>query len=638
MIRSRPPGDPMDEEKSTWFSGIDLESVKKLINLKSLPHMSDEDRFKTVMNSIKSHRCFKTWKSRLQVPRAGKNAKDSRLFREEVNLLYKIAPDVCMNIILEGLTRTLAHAPQGSPEMALAYANRSAILLKVRLYKDALQDITRALKSGYPDRLKAKLFARRALCLKALGTQDSGDVDRALENARKWLRRMEKRHPHRRLVEDTLRDFQRPPPLLEKWNSEVFLKDVFQESPEIVGASSSIHFSGDVVRASRDIIPGEIIAVQEPFVAALHERKSYCYCAHCFIQTFSGIPCTTCVLRIYCSETCKDTAWREYHDLECGVVEGMEFVQNDVLGPMIVRAIIRALKEAGSLQALRGRVRSMENNSELLKRGFSGSVFDGRSLETFFSLPTHAAVRKPRLLLAMTMTSVFMTFVLATKGKFFGEQMTTQRFFQNDLVPFVGGLMTRFTLIMVGGSQEISSCLNFTNYVQCGLALAPLYARLSHSCAPNVSVQEFRRKSVMFARYPIKKGERLIGCRASGFELAPTDERQKALKTIIGIQCKCIACKENWTDDKSSFDVTQIPPHLWALYNTVDRASVELFELASHGVYPAISKLLDDLAKTMTEFWKFRQPPCPIISNLTAFICKFYALLGNRHQILHPKN
>ncbi|XP_015113667.1 SET and MYND domain-containing protein 4 [Diachasma alloeum] len=627
-----------------WTSDFDFESMKKTIDMDSLPHLTDEDRFKTVMNSMRIHKGFRSWMSRLQSPRSTKNAKQSKFYREKANDLYLSNPQGSVRVILEGFTVSLAYAPQSSPEMALAYANRSAILLKVHHYEDALLDIGRAFKSGYPDRLKSKLFARRALCLKALRPEDSSEVDRALENARKWLRRMDKRHPHRRMIEDILsnpRRMENLPRPRAKWNSEVFLRNVFEENPEIVGASSSIQLrhseSGVHLEATRDIKPGEIIAIQEPFVAAVERTKAYSYCAHCFLEALSGVPCWSCANRVYCSEGCRETAWRDYHEVECGFIEMIQAkgIHSDNLRVMIVRAVIKAVKEAGSLQALRERVRRMEKDPDLWKKGFSGSVFDGRTLETFFSLPTHAAARDPEFLLIASFMSVFTTFVLATKSKFFGEEMNVQRFLQNEWVPFVGGLVMKFTLIMMGGAQDICTCIDFRRQFECGSTFVPLYVRFPHSCSPNISHRNFGRKTVVFAHYPVKKGERLIGCLGCRFETALKKNRQKALKMIIGGPCQCIACKEDWIDsEKSSFDAMQVPPHVWAIYEAFDDNSDDCFELIRQGNYAVISKTLHELARTMTEVWKMRKPPCPVLSNLSAFIYRFFSLLGNHHQVL----
>jgi len=62
-------------------------------------------------------------------------------------------------------TKSAAHAIDGSEELALAYANRSAVLFRMCKYMQCLLDINRALEGKYPETLKHKLHARKKQCL-----------------------------------------------------------------------------------------------------------------------------------------------------------------------------------------------------------------------------------------------------------------------------------------------------------------------------------------------------------------------------------------------------------------------------------------------------------------------------------------
>ena len=75
---------------------------------------------------------------------------------------YKTGQD---NEALNYYTQSVASALSGSEELSLAYANRSAVLLRIHKYKLCLLDINRALKGNYPENLKAKLFERKRRCL-----------------------------------------------------------------------------------------------------------------------------------------------------------------------------------------------------------------------------------------------------------------------------------------------------------------------------------------------------------------------------------------------------------------------------------------------------------------------------------------
>ena len=53
-------------------------------------------------------------------------------------------------------------------ELALGYANRSAVLFQMKEYQLCIRDITRAFNYSYPNNLMYKLFERKARCQRAL--------------------------------------------------------------------------------------------------------------------------------------------------------------------------------------------------------------------------------------------------------------------------------------------------------------------------------------------------------------------------------------------------------------------------------------------------------------------------------------
>lgn len=64
-----------------------------------------------------------------------------------------------------------------SEALALALANRSAVLFSMGDYEACLRDVRQALKYNYPNKLLYKLFERRGRCLQALGR-----IEEAVEN------------------------------------------------------------------------------------------------------------------------------------------------------------------------------------------------------------------------------------------------------------------------------------------------------------------------------------------------------------------------------------------------------------------------------------------------------------------------
>lgn len=72
-------------------------------------------------------------------------------------------------------TKSIAAAPypasenDDSNDLAIAFANRSAVLFAMGKYNECTGDITQTLKFQYPDTLKYKVFMRKGECLQIMG-------------------------------------------------------------------------------------------------------------------------------------------------------------------------------------------------------------------------------------------------------------------------------------------------------------------------------------------------------------------------------------------------------------------------------------------------------------------------------------
>ncbi len=71
-------------------------------------------------------------------------------------------------------------------ELALGYANRSAVLFQLKEYELCIRDITRAFDNCYPNNLMYKLFERKARCLKAL--KEWARALEAMKSAEMWMK------------------------------------------------------------------------------------------------------------------------------------------------------------------------------------------------------------------------------------------------------------------------------------------------------------------------------------------------------------------------------------------------------------------------------------------------------------------
>lgn len=69
-------------------------------------------------------------------------------------------------------THSIALAPHNSKSLALAFANRGAILKTMGHVKQSIADSLQALSNGYPEHMKHKLFSRLGQCYQQLGKID----------------------------------------------------------------------------------------------------------------------------------------------------------------------------------------------------------------------------------------------------------------------------------------------------------------------------------------------------------------------------------------------------------------------------------------------------------------------------------
>ena len=94
-----------------------------------------------------------------------KNAETSRLLRDHGNRLYK---QKNLEVALHYYNLALVFAELDSEAAGMAYANRSAVLVELGCFQDALDDVEYALKNKYPKSRSPKLEQRRTKCQESI--------------------------------------------------------------------------------------------------------------------------------------------------------------------------------------------------------------------------------------------------------------------------------------------------------------------------------------------------------------------------------------------------------------------------------------------------------------------------------------
>lgn len=285
------------------------------------------------------------------------NEKSSKL-RAEANKLFTSTDDPkILGKALELYTRSIAYALPNSQELALSFANRSAVLLALNYPEESILNIERALQlNNYPEKSKPKLLIRQAECYSKLATK-------SYTEAKCWLSKVvESRDKSAKLMIEQLKDY---PSTLENgrfYDEECLVPELESPSSKYPCASDAIDvaysdFFGRHIIATRDIDVGELLIVEKPYLRFLDKDKLYTNCSHCLAFAWTVVPCKECVNVIFCSEECKSKAWDKYHGLECPIFGLLMPHASQQHAGRCARLLFQMHHEAGGLEKFKDRVK-----------------------------------------------------------------------------------------------------------------------------------------------------------------------------------------------------------------------------------------------------------------------------------------
>ncbi|XP_029680669.1 SET and MYND domain-containing protein 4-like isoform X2 [Formica exsecta] len=581
-----------------------------------------------------------------------KNAKESEKLREQGNKVFIKGTFNNMTCIdaLKLYTKSIAFAPYPSEQLALAYANRSAVLFQLGLHLECIQDIDRALALNYPDNLRAKLYVRKTECLIIL---KNCSVENILREAQHWLDKMSLNDVSREKLRSKL-DFLHYKAAqteqsvkdnlictkVKKSENESFLPIIASHNDEVPCASDAVAIKyntryGRHVIATRDIQPGEVIAVEKPYTLLLTQRNVQTHCSNCLEVCWTNIPCNYCTYAMYCSEECRYAEWKKCHDVECAVFPALIEYECYNLDLLSIRLIVLAIREAGDIKKLRTMLEKL--NEYPRTKGFSqdGKLYSDRYISVY-SLVTNTDKRSVSDLLRRSLDTCLILYFLATRTVMFGTKLPEDLSIlaKNDDVTFIGGLILRHQQIIPSNIHTFSEEQGL-ECVERGIAAMPFLSLINHSCNPNIFRHSRPKHVVIYAMYPIRKGEQLFDNYGEHYALKPRATRQQKLLKQYFFTCDCIPCQENWpmyhelqsfkTLVKRAEDKTKIREALWKFNTYVDLATEDNVRDKPY--------IIEDLLKMIQTLHNCAPMPCEEMSNVIETLKRVYDLNGNRFEI-----
>lgn len=539
---------------SEWYPALEkaLSSTKSWESFleKFKKCSTDEDRIRQLYDYSEIHDIIKP-----STAKKGKSAEESVVLRDQGNQLFKKAYKQ-KALDLYNLSVLKAPVSGDTSALALALANRSAVLLHMKHYHLSLCDIESAFKFGYPDKLKYKLLERKGKCYFQLNEKDK--AKQAFETAKSILKasglEQEKKN---NLINDYDKQIwhceklERPP---SKGKPDVAVHGpvpkIGKENPAVNSTSDALMVlyspdSGRGLVAMRDIEIGEVLVVEKPFASTLLPTFSLIHCNNCCKRVISPVPCLECSEVVYCGESCQKTAWDAFHKYECDVLSAIR--EADIgLGHLAVRTILRA-----GLDQLKDYTDEVPmTEKEKIMAGFDAEgIYDSRNYSTVYNLVSHTAERDTENLLSRSLEAVYLTKCLE-KTSFFGKASTKKLSAADQFM--VGGHILRHLQMLPCNAHEVSELAmkpkNMPESVtmEIGSAIYPVLSLINHSCDPSVVRHSYGDICVVRAIRNIPKGIEIFDNYGALYPLTPCSERREKLLKQYYFMCNCIACQDDY--------------------------------------------------------------------------------------------
>lgn len=449
-------------------------------------------------------------------------------------------------------------------ELPIILANRSAVLYHLESFELAISDAEEAVRLGYPKELLYKLEERRARCLLALKKHNS-----AIDAFRSTLSALDHAKITPEKKQKVERDVRVMLAVMEKGNQlnnalklrnetstssskdSILPKLSSSQNPDYPAFADAVEFkdSGGAVGrhavASRDVLPGEILAVEKAHSAVLLPEFRLTHCHRCFTRVTTPVPasCNECTIIIYCSTKCRNSD-AEAHATECSLLLALYVSAASVTCFLALKSVSqRPLSELKRLK-------------DFLIPEAKIKPWKGADYKALHALVTHKDERTPEDLFHRAYMASWLLRLLK-RGSYFPKETNTPDSAEAELSPeeiFVGGLILHNIQLLQFNAHEISelirpkgsTTLDKAKSIFVGGGVFPTVALLNHSCNPSVIRYFVGTTMVVRALRTIHPGEEISENYGPIFTTMPQSERRRKLRLQYWFDCACEACTGQW--------------------------------------------------------------------------------------------
>ncbi|XP_034188347.2 protein-lysine N-methyltransferase SMYD4 [Osmia lignaria lignaria] len=469
---------------------------------------------------------------------------------------------------LETYSNAVLLAPR--KDLGVILANRSATLYHLEKHDYALTDVREALRAGYPQEFLYKLEERQARCLLALKRHDEAILAfrsalKALDNAKLPSEKKQKLEADMRVM---LAVMEKGNQLAQKAPKVTQKKDKIDEqkksvakievvNPLYLSCSKAVEIKdegGDIGRhavATRNIEPGEILAVEKSHCSFILAEYRLTHCHLCMSKIFVPIPsnCQVCSYLAYCSTSCRD-ADQKVHKNECTVLPSLWMSKTSVTCFLALRTITQRPFE--ELIKLKDKLKSSKGRFEVSAQ----QPYRADDFEAYYGLVTHEEERTAEDVLHRTYIAVWLLRLLKA-GPYFPEDVKTPDTAEakpSEGELFIGGLILHSLMLLQFNAHEISELtiprgektLAKAKSIFIGGGIFPTIALFNHSCNPGIIRYFVGTTMIVRAVRSIAKGEDISENYGPIFTVTPEAERKRTLRWQYWFDCNCEACTGHW--------------------------------------------------------------------------------------------
>ncbi|XP_046652353.1 SET and MYND domain-containing protein 4-like [Daphnia pulicaria] len=494
----------------------------------------------------------------------GKSADESIKRREQGNEAFR-EKDYRKALVM--YNQSVVYAPYSSllerTTLALALANRSAVLVHLKEFALAIRDIQLSLQSNYPEKQRYKLYDRMGYCHQQLGEtakarlaytialdclEESDLEPAALDNWRQTVEKSRAKLPSNN------------PSNSNNSNHSTANANATNALPELVsGANSNIpnaskslamevdDNSGRYYVAADDIKPGQTLVCEKPYAACLLPGKFTSHCHHCFVRLIAPLGCLTCRGVFYCSVECRDEAASTYHQYECGIIDYMIASGSSILSWIALRILTKGKMED-----------FLEAREELEKDGDGGrllaSARNPDSYSGIYHLATLSHLRSDKDFFDRTFMALFLFQCLRASGYLqtrFRYEEDSLNITEDEI--YFASLLLRHLQLLQFNAHEIHEFVQLneknmrsTKTVYIGVGIYPTVAFFNHSCRPDVARYFLGTTMVITSTRCVKRGQMVAENYGPIFTHKHLTDRQQSLQGRYWFNCQCLACQNDW--------------------------------------------------------------------------------------------